>query len=181
MCVTGLNMFHKIKPLRCCREGLLFFFFLEELLYSAVCIFKAWRRSHPDVNAGAPHTWLVERTSCYAVIVASSSDFETAERDERIAAVKQHQILSAFHPLKVEREKKNKKNSWNHEQNKRFCDVFHFKWRKIGLNSYTPAAWNKYVYLQLPWSIWIKLRNNILITEELHCILNIFHLFTLIP
>lgn len=88
--------------------------FLEEL----VCIFKAWWRPHSGVNVSAPHTWLAEGTSCYAVIVASSSDFETAERDERITAVKQHWILSALPPPAAVSEK----NS-HHEQNKRF----HFK------------------------------------------------------
>lgn len=52
---------------------------------------------------------------------------------------------------------------------------------KIGLSSSTPAAWNKHVHLQLLWSVRIKLRNNMFITGEFHCIFNIFHLFALIP
>lgn len=130
-------------------------------------IFKAWRRSRSDVNISAPYTWLVRHSSCYAVIVASSSDFETAERDERLAAIKQHQILLST-------------RCRNPQIMSRIRD-FILNEGKIGLNSYTPVAWNKHVHLQLPWSIWVKLRNNMFITEELHCIFNIFHLFALIP
>lgn len=58
----------------------------------------------------------------------------------------------------------------NDEQNMRFYDAFHFNWIKIGLNSYTPAEWNKCgsndYHGIFALSLDIKLRNNIWIKGD---------------